>query len=199
MDQTWESDEFGASHRGRVGVLLADGSVPGPVYFDAASGAGGQTVTHWSVYDGRWPNAPRAACLQAVCSCGWAGPEHRLDWEAIGKAELHQAGLDDADRCQDDFDRHITDIDRRAVSLPAELETLLDDMELAIEQLAKDAPVAAVRAARRLEILAGRTGYTAAHASLDQDPEQVAAALGLNTDQTRTLLARFGRWSPYSY
>ncbi|MEU2395013.1 hypothetical protein [Streptomyces sp. NPDC007369] len=79
------------------------------------------------------------------------------------------------------------------------METLLDDVQLAIEQLAKDAPVAAVRAARRLEVIASRVGYTAAHESLDQDPEQVAVALGLNVDKSRTLLARFGRWSPYSY
>ncbi|MFJ8164195.1 hypothetical protein ACIRBY_25170 [Streptomyces sp. NPDC096136] len=38
MDETWTSDEFGTSHEGRGGVLLADGTAPKPVCFDSASG-----------------------------------------------------------------------------------------------------------------------------------------------------------------
>lgn len=29
--ETWTTEEFGASHTGSVGVLLADGTVPSPV------------------------------------------------------------------------------------------------------------------------------------------------------------------------
>ncbi|EST31273.1 hypothetical protein [Streptomyces niveus] len=35
----WYAEEFGSSHEGRAGVLLADGSEPGPVYPDTGSGA----------------------------------------------------------------------------------------------------------------------------------------------------------------
>ncbi|MET9852170.1 hypothetical protein ABZY57_04355 [Streptomyces sp. NPDC006450] len=48
-----------------------------------------------------------------------------------------------------------------------------------------------------MEIIAQRTGYWPANQARSQEPEKVAAALGLNVDQTRSLLARFGRWSPY--
>ncbi|MCX4632043.1 hypothetical protein [Streptomyces sp. NBC_01443] len=37
--ETWTTEEFGTSHEGTVGVLLADGSVPGPAYFDTRVGA----------------------------------------------------------------------------------------------------------------------------------------------------------------
>ncbi|WP_234344382.1 hypothetical protein [Streptomyces sp. WM6372] len=82
-------------------------------------------------------------------------------------------------------------------SPPAELQSLLDNVTDAIENLAKDSPTAAVKAARTLETIAQRTAYWPAHEASAQDPETVAAALGLNVDETRTLLARFGGWSPY--
>lgn len=64
-DETWTSDEFGASHQGRVGVLLDDGTLPKPVYFDGSFRTG-HDVAHWSVYDGgTWPERPRAAVLRA--------------------------------------------------------------------------------------------------------------------------------------
>ncbi|MFI5867326.1 hypothetical protein [Streptomyces sp. NPDC051546] len=197
-DETWTSDEFGASHQGRVGVLLADGSTPKPVYFDGASSTG-HYVAHWSVYDGgTWPERPRAAVLRAECVCGWAGAAHTVDWTGFGDLPFREAGTEDADRCMDDWDGHIADVARRTIPLPPELETLLESVSAAIENLAGDAPVAAVKAARQLEIIAQRTGHWPANQARAQEPEQVAAALGLNVDQTRSLLARFGRWSPYS-
>ncbi|MBT2453072.1 hypothetical protein J7F03_39840, partial [Streptomyces sp. ISL-43] len=69
--ETWTTEEFGTSHAGAVGVLLADGTVPDPVYFDSASGSGGEAVTQWSVYDGRWKHVPRAAALRAVNRSGF--------------------------------------------------------------------------------------------------------------------------------
>ena len=35
----WKSVEFGDSHEGWTGALLADRSEPGPVYLDAGSGS----------------------------------------------------------------------------------------------------------------------------------------------------------------
>lgn len=70
--ETWTTEEFGTSHEGAVGVLLADGSVPPPVFFDMSSGGSGQAVSQWSTYDGRYPRVPRPHCARGV-----PGP-HRL-------------------------------------------------------------------------------------------------------------------------
>ncbi|MEV0992806.1 hypothetical protein [Streptomyces sp. NPDC049949] len=75
MDRTLKA--LGAAHQGSVGVLLADGSEPGPVYFDVGSGPSMPSSTEWHAYDG----LPRAALLRGSCSCGWRGAaESPLDW-----------------------------------------------------------------------------------------------------------------------
>ncbi|MCS0603629.1 hypothetical protein NX794_20775 [Streptomyces sp. LP11] len=195
---TWTTQEFGTSHAGAVGVLLADGTVPGAVFFDAGSGAGGERVTEWSVYDGRDGYGPRAAALRAVCSCGWAGVKHPLAWEEIGEEELAIAGAGVADTCMQDWDTHAAEVDTSAVALPQSVTGLLDQLENEIEKLTKTSPLAAVRAARQLEVSAVQVGYWAARdARKEATPAQAAAALGLSEDAARNLLARFGRWSPY--
>ncbi|MDH6626116.1 hypothetical protein M2271_003933 [Streptomyces sp. LBL] len=196
--ETWTTEEFGASHEGAVGVLMADGTVPGPVFFDMSSGGGGQSVAQWSVYDGRFAHGPRAAALRAACSCGWAGTEHPLDWDEIGDQELAEAGAGAADACMRDWDAHTVEVETSAVALPDTLTGLLSQLEEEIEKLAKTSPLAALRAARRLEVTAVQVGYWPAHdARQDTTAEQAAAALGLDEDAARKLLARFGRWSPY--
>lgn len=196
--ETWTTEEFGSSHAGAVGVLLADGTVPDPVYFDSASGGGCEAVAQWSVYDGRWPHAPRAAALRAVCSCGWAGEEHRLDWEAMGEQELDDGGEDQAEACLKDWDGHTGEVEARSVPLPETVATLLERLEEEINKLTKSSPVAAVRAARRLEVVAERVGYRAARGTAsDLDAAQAAVHLGLDEDAARKLMARFGGWSPY--
>ncbi|MFD8979573.1 hypothetical protein [Streptomyces sp. NPDC059564] len=196
--ETWTTEEFGSSHEGAVGVLLADGSVPGPAYFDTGSGPGGQSVSQWSVYDGHFAHVPRASALRAVCSCGWAGPEHRLDWEAIGEEDLEEGGEAEADACERDWDGHTARIEATTVRLPESVTHLLERLEQEIDQLTRTSPVAAVRAARRLEVTAGRVGYWAARGTRhDLSTGQAAAALGLDEAAARKLMARFGRWSPY--
>ncbi|MFF3110958.1 hypothetical protein ACFVSN_17410 [Kitasatospora sp. NPDC057904] len=197
--QTWTTPEFGSSHEGAVGVLLADGTVPGPVFFPLSSSAGGQTVSEWSVYDGAFAFVPRAHALRAVCSCGWTGPEHPLDWDDIGEQKLAVAGGDAADRCLEQWDEHTTDVERSAVPLPETVTDLLRRLSEEIQRLGTTSPLAAVRAARQLEVTAERVAYWAAHdARDDASLEQAAGALGLNEDDARHLLARFGGWSPYS-
>ncbi|MGQ4351123.1 hypothetical protein [Streptomyces sp. SAS_275] len=197
--ETWTTEEFGSCHTGAVGVVLDDGTVPRPVYFDASSGGGGHAVSQWSVYDGRPRQGPRAAALRAVCSCGWNGPEQRLDWEEIGDQDLQTAGAGAADSCMRDWDAHTVDVERSAVPLPEAVTVLLEQLEVEVEKLAKSSPLAAIRAARRLEVLAAQTAYWPARdARRDADPGQAAAALGLDESATRALLARFGRWSPSS-
>lgn len=41
----------------------------------------------------------RAAALPAVCSCGWNGPEQRLDREQFGEQDLQTTGAGVADTC----------------------------------------------------------------------------------------------------
>ncbi len=193
-DETWTCDEYGRSHEGRVGVLLEDGSVPKPVYFDAVSSGSGWEVCHWSVYDGGSTHLPRprAHALHAKCSCGWTGPHQTIDWEAAGQLPLREHGLEAAERCENDWDTHITAVGETTVPLPVEVQALLQAVTDAIEHLAQDSPTAALKAARTLELIAQRTAHWPAHEARHQDPEKVAAALGLSVDATRGLLARFG-------
>ncbi|REK84462.1 hypothetical protein DY245_43195 [Streptomyces inhibens] len=196
--ETWTTEEFGSSHGGAVGVLLADGTVPAPVVFGMISGTGGRSVSEWSVYDGGLAHGPRAAALRAVCSCGWSGPEHRLDWDVIGEQKLIEAAHGTADTCMEDWDTHTAEVDRSAIPLPETVTSLLTQLHEEIEKLAKISPLAAVRAARRMEVTAAQVGYWPAHdARRDATAEQAAAALGLNEDAARKLMARFGGWSPY--
>lgn len=196
--ETWTTEEFGSSHAGAIGVLLADGSVPAPVFFGTSSSAGGQSVSQWSVYDGGSAHRPRAAALRAVCSCGWNGPEHQLDWDAIGERKLTEAADGTADTCLEDWDAHTAEVEHSTIPLPETVTALLAQLQEEIEKLAKTSPLAAVRAARRLEVTAVQVGYWPAHeARRDTTAEQAAAALGLTEDAARKLMARFGGWSPY--
>ncbi|MCX5129476.1 hypothetical protein [Streptomyces sp. NBC_00347] len=110
-------------------VLLADGTVPDPVYFDSASGGGGESVSQWHPYDGRRPRVPRAAALRAVCSCGWAGPDRRLDWEAISDQDLEDGGDGEADACERDGDGHTANVEALTVPLPEAVTILLERLE----------------------------------------------------------------------
>ncbi|MEV7525844.1 hypothetical protein [Streptomyces sp. NPDC091371] len=199
-DETWTSDEYGPSHEGRVGVRLEDGTVPKPVYFDSASGSSGWDVSHWSVYDGitTYLPRPKAHTLVAECSCGWTGTPRPIDWEAAGDAPLREHGLDTAEECEHDWDTHIEAVGDTTITLPAELKALLQAVTAAIEELGQDSPPAALKAARTLEVIAQRTAHAPAHEARHQDPEVVAAALGLSVDATRSLLARYGGWPSWT-
>lgn len=98
-----------------------------------------------------------------------------------------------ADACDRDWYGH-TD----QVALPESISMLLARLEDEIDTLTTTSPVAAVRAARRLEVVAERVGYWAAQGTAaDLDVAQAAVHLGLDENSARKLMARFGRWSPY--
>lgn len=197
--ETWATEEFGASHEGAIGVLLADGTVPAPVVRMSNSAGSGRSVSQWNVYNGRRWHGPRAAVLRAVCSCGWTGPEHPLDWDEIGDQDPLAADLDAPEDCSREWDEHITEVEASAIPLPDPLAALLAEVKEEIEKLAKSSPLAALRAARRLEVTAAETGYWAAYdLQEDMTVERAAAGLGLSEDAARKLVARFGRWSPYA-
>ncbi|MFF5106473.1 hypothetical protein [Streptomyces sp. NPDC000134] len=196
--ETYTTPEFGTSHEGAVGVLLADGTVPEPLYYDAISGPCGRWVSQWSAYDGNsLVNAPRAAALRAVCSCGWTGPQYPLDWDQIGDQDLSCAGAETAATCVKDWDAHTADVERSAISLPSELTALLDQVEEKIELLGMSSPLAALRAVRRLEVIAAQEAYwPTVEISRTADYAQAAAALGLNSNAARALVDRYRRSRP---
>ncbi|MGG2461526.1 hypothetical protein ACO0M4_17165 [Streptomyces sp. RGM 3693] len=195
-DESYKTDEFGESHAGRVGVLLEDRSVPEPVYFGSASGSFAQQSTHWSVYDGRRFHGRRAHVLRGVCACGWTGTEYPLDWERIGDIPLREdeEANKAANQCLMDWDKHIEQVEASTVTIPEEIIELLDRTELALTQLTTKMPAVALKAARRLEILAKNTGYHAATpVQRTMEPEEVGEALGITAAQAKNLLARFAQ------
>ncbi|MYR84411.1 hypothetical protein GTY41_05465, partial [Streptomyces sp. SID685] len=97
-----------------------------------------------------------------------------------------------------DWDTHIGEVARSAVPVPETINGLLDQLDQEIEKVGKDAPLAAVRAVRRLEVLAAQCAYgPAREVAQDLTPEQAAAAIGLNEEEARRHLARLGCFSLY--
>ncbi|MFG2918312.1 hypothetical protein ACGF0D_36170 [Kitasatospora sp. NPDC048298] len=196
--ETWSTGEFGDSHKGAVGVLLADGTVPRPVRYQTSSSGGGRSVSHWSAYNGRY-DAPQAHALRGECSCGWTGPKHVLDWDEIGDQELARAGVGVAIQCESDWwDIHLVEVEATTVPLPETVTDLLSQLTEEIEKLGNTHPLAAVRAALRLEVTAAELAFwPARNARSDSSPEQAAAALGLNEADAERVLARFSRSRRY--
>lgn len=130
--------------RGRGRCAAADGSVPDPVFIPMTSAGGGREVSQWSIYVGGdgVVRTPRAAALRAVCSCGWTGPPHSLQWEEFGEQDLVQAAGDVADTCAQEWDVHTLEVDRSAITVPEPLADLLGRVESEIEKLARTTPLA---------------------------------------------------------
>ncbi|CAL9635559.1 hypothetical protein SUDANB120_06195 (plasmid) [Streptomyces sp. enrichment culture] len=53
-DETWTTEAYGRSHEGRVGVLLADGTVPEPVCFYGISVSGSTVPIFSRLLSRRW-------------------------------------------------------------------------------------------------------------------------------------------------
>ncbi|MFI9630532.1 hypothetical protein [Streptomyces sp. NPDC052042] len=187
----WESEEFGAEHEGRPGVLLADGTEPGPVYFDAGSGPTMHQSRDWWVYDGTL-GAPVATHLRAACSCGWRSTRHYpLDWETVDRRRPY---LTDTTGPEHDWNAHITDVQNRTTPVPTELLALLDQAEKHLTTLADENPLAALRAVATLERLTRQTASEAAF-SLDTPDgpswDTVGQALGISEESARSRLTRY--------
>ncbi|MFG3259059.1 hypothetical protein [Streptomyces sp. NPDC048172] len=183
---SWTAKEFGASHEGVPVALLADGSEPKPVYFDAGSGGGGKTVSDWWIYDGQ-SRAPLATHLRSSCACGWRGEQrYVLDW-----SEMIDSPCDiDISGPREDWKRHIEEVRARTVPLPVELEALLERLEQQISALADDAPLAALRAVAALERI---TEDIAPHAACAAEADDlswstIATALGLTEKEAQSRL-----------
>ncbi|MFJ4767598.1 hypothetical protein ACIP88_00575 [Streptomyces uncialis] len=185
----WQTEEFGSSHEGRVGVVLADGTEPGPVYIDMGSGSHVQETTEWWVYDGRH-GRPRAARVRGRCSCGWRGAG---DYPVVLPRQPGQDPDLDSSGAYDDWSRHIDEVESRSVPLPVVLEELLDEVEEQLHALCAEAPLAALRAVAALERTTRRVGRDAAHGAQADDLswETIGKALGLTEREARSRLTQY--------
>ncbi|WP_223241693.1 hypothetical protein [Streptomyces sp. CBMA123] len=167
-----------------------------------ANGGGGPTTSFWTAYTGgHFGLAPKAHALRAVCSCGWSGPAQPADVdEPEGEEpEFGNQAYDVADTCQEQWDEHITEVERATVPLPEGVTDLLRRLGEEIEKLGSTSPVAALRAARKLELVAGQVGHWPARAVRNEmTPQAAGAALGLDDDGVRRLLTRFGSTATYA-
>ncbi|MGW1659065.1 hypothetical protein [Streptomyces atratus] len=187
----WETEEFGSEHEGRPGVLVADGTEPGPVYFDAGSGPTVHRSIDWWVYDGTL-STPLATELRGACSCGWRGStRYPLDWEAVDRRRPYLA---DTSGPEDDWDTHITEVQARTVPVPADLTALLDQAEERLTALVVDEPMAALRAVAALQRLTERVATDAAFCVDTADGprwDTIAQALGISEQAARSRLAHY--------
>ncbi|GAA3011533.1 hypothetical protein JCM13580A_62500 [Streptomyces drozdowiczii] len=191
----WKTEEFGASHQGRPGAVLADGAEPKPVTFDLGSGTNVHETSNWWVYDGNTLGAPRATALRGACSCGWRGSAlHPIDWEQIA-AEGPEWW--DTQGPHDDWKQHSADVEHQAVPVPEDIAGLLARRRERLDVLADDAPLAALRIVAALEHVTAETATVAAYAvrADEQSWDTNATGLGLTEDDARTRLHRYAR--PY--
>ncbi|MFD8576665.1 hypothetical protein ACFV1H_15245 [Streptomyces virginiae] len=181
---------LGAAHEGSVGVLLADGSEPSPVYFDVGSGPTMPSSTEWHAYDGRH-GRPRAALLRGSCSCGWRGvAEYPLDWATLPKdAPLYEADVDLSGPVAD-FGAHLSVIRDGTVQVPVQLTDLLAELVRQLNELATDEPLVALKALADLRYVIAEIGQEAAFelAADDVPIKRVATALGTNEAAARNYL-----------
>ncbi|MFJ7149198.1 hypothetical protein ACIQVT_13510 [Streptomyces sp. NPDC100445] len=186
----WTTEEFGESHEGIVGAVLADGSEPEPARFDIGDGSETYTTREWWAYDGGVPR-PRAAAVRASCSCGWRGPSVPVPWGELDRDDLEDLDVSEARR---DWSEHIRTVERQTVPLPDELAQLLNAVEDRLFALAEDAPAAALRAVTALDRLTRRAGREAAcviEEDFDRRWEALGRALGIGADRARSLVTHY--------
>ncbi|MFE3687625.1 hypothetical protein ACFXPM_30950 [Streptomyces sp. NPDC059095] len=184
---------LGAAHEGSVGVRLADGSEPGPVYFDVGSGSHMLSSTEWHSYDGRF-GRPRAAVLRGSCACGWRGmAEYPLDWTTLPDDQpLYEADIDLSGPIAD-HKAHVSVVRRAAVQLPAELIDLFTDLVRRLDGLAAEEPLVALKALADLRYIVAQTGEEATNeiTASDVPIEAVATALGTSEAAARGYLSSY--------
>ncbi|MFE1230620.1 hypothetical protein [Streptomyces sp. NPDC058745] len=188
----WMADGF-PSHVGSVGVLLSDGSEPGPVYYDTGSSAFFHESTDWWVYDGTL-NAPRAQQMRARCACGWrAESAYLMDWDSVERGDPDDYDTSDAER---DWKAHVDAVRALTVPLPTEVSDLMEQLRQRLDRLVDDAPLAALKAVSGLEsiiaLVAPPAAYFAVRAG-DVSWQQIAEGLGTTEDEARSRLMRYER------
>ncbi|MCT2590535.1 hypothetical protein LHJ74_11545 [Streptomyces sp. N2-109] len=186
----WKTVEFGSSHEGITGAVLADGTEPKPVYLDAGSSAYMLQTSEWWAYNGKL-GRPEATQLRASCSCGWRGaPQYPIDWSQLGNYPYDV----DTSGPRGDWSEHIANVEHHTVPLPDEMEELLDRLETRLDALVVDSPLAALKAAAVLERTIAHIGREAAYGAQADDMswETIAKGLGLIEKDARSRLNRYG-------
>lgn len=185
----WE--RYGADgHEGTVGVLLEDGTEPGPVFFDTGSGGHVHQSTTWSVYDGTL-RAPVAARMRGKCGCGWRGEaSYPIDWDQVDHRHPEEY---DTSGPESDWERHMNEVAARMVPLPEDVTGLLNQLRERLSEIDDKNPLAALRVVGELEAVASSTGpYVARRIALDDvSDEAVAEGLGITEDKARSRLSRY--------
>ncbi|MGW2017046.1 hypothetical protein [Streptomyces sp. NPDC001927] len=188
---SWQREGF-ESHEGEVGALLADGSEPGPVYFDTGSRADFHESTSWYHYDGEM-RRPTAVSLRARCACGWRGEEiYVLDWEKVREdgRDLHDTSGPLAN-----WSAHMDQVAALRVPLPEAVTEALAQLRKLLDELVDDQPLTALRAAREMEQVVTSFAPYVARIVAQEDTQlpEVAEALGVTEKAAHSCLSRFER------
>ncbi|MFJ4338498.1 hypothetical protein [Streptomyces sp. NPDC088915] len=173
-----------------MGVLLVDGSEPGPVFFDTGSGGHVHQSTTWSVYDGTL-RAPVAARMRGKCDCGWRGEaSYPIDWDLVDRHHPEEYDTSGPER---DWERHMDEVAARTVPLPEDVTGLLNQLCERLSEIDDKNPLAALRVVGELEAMAASTGpYVARRIAFDDvSDEAVAEGLGITEDKARSRLIRY--------
>ncbi|MFH9956025.1 hypothetical protein ACH4OX_17670 [Streptomyces roseolus] len=189
----WEPD--GAEgHVGKVGVLLEDGTVPGPVYIDIGSGSYVPSFTDWWYYDGvhRRPLADR---MRAVCACGWqCETTYPIDWKRVPHREPY---LYDTSAPEKDWEDHTRRINAAAVPLPEDVARLISRIRERLDDIEDTDPLTALRIVGALDAVVETDGpYATRLATRAHTDEEIATALG---STEKALAARLRRYDNTRY
>ncbi|MGW0118023.1 hypothetical protein [Streptomyces sp. NPDC003327] len=180
---------------GKVGVLLEDGTVPGPVYIDVGSGSHVPSFADWWVYTGEG-RAPLAERLRAVCACGWYGETtYPIDWTRVSHREPH---LYDTSGPEKDWEVHTRQVTACAVPLPEDIARLLSELRERLEEIEDGDPLTALRIIAELDSIVGINGSYAARLATRKYPDrEIAAALGSTEKAVAARLRRYGNGRGY--
>ncbi|MEU9998082.1 hypothetical protein [Streptomyces sp. NPDC050848] len=186
----WEREGF-ESHEGTVGVLVADGSEPGPVAFDMGSGSSFYESTSWWHYNGTM-RRPTATSMRGRCACGWRGEKtFPIDWEQVRRDD--DPDVYDTSGPYEDWAAHMDQVAARQVSLPEDVAGPLRQLRERLDELVDGEPLVALRAVGELEEVITSSGrYAARLISLEDTPvSEVAEALGVTEKVARSRLSRY--------
>ncbi|MEU7029117.1 hypothetical protein AB0A60_20820 [Streptomyces sp. NPDC046275] len=186
----WTREGF-ESHEGKVGVLLADGTEPGPVAFDMGSGAYFHESSDWWVYTGD-ARRPAAASMRGSCACGWRGERVvPIDWSRINPAYPQDY---DVSVPEEDWEAHLDEVAARAVRLPEDLDELLRGLRGRLDELADVQPLAVLKAVGELESAAAVFGPLATRYLTGAEPDviaRLAEGLGLTEQAAGSRLRHY--------
>ncbi|MFF0435435.1 hypothetical protein ACFYU9_24810 [Streptomyces sp. NPDC004327] len=190
---SWTREGF-ESHAGAVGVLLADGSEPGPVYFDLGSGAHFHESTDWWAYDGTF-HRPTATTMRGRCACGWRGERtFPIDWQQIDPDDLYSYESYDTSGPEADWEAHLDDVVSRATPLPEDVSGLLSTLRERLDDILDDTPLTVLKAADELESIVAFFGPLAARfVSRGEETSlpAIAEALGMTEKAARSRLHHY--------